>query len=89
MGIESLPFLGLRGGNPVAKSSQWVVAFLLVDDEAKEMPSGIFLQRHRLTATSSVRSALKVLQKKDLVYRTENGCMVYDRIFGEWPRRLA
>ena len=57
--------------------------------EAKEVLSGGFLQRHRLTATSSVRSALKVLQKTDLVYRTENGWVVYDRIFGEWLRRLA
>ena len=79
----------VRFENFAAKSSQSLVAFLVVAWEAKEVLSGGFLQRHRLTATSSVRSALKVLQKKDLVYRTENGWVVYDRIFGEWLRRLV
>ena len=50
------------------------------------MLSGEFLQKHHLSATSSVRSALKVLSHNDLVYRTENGYVVYDRIFGEWLR---
>ena len=48
--------------------------------------SGEFVERHRLAATSSVRSALKVLLDKDLVYRTETGYVVYDRLFGEWLR---
>ncbi len=71
------------------ESSQQLLSAIAADGEAREVLSGSFLQRHRLTATSSVRSALKVLQAKDLVYRTENGWMVYDRIFGEWLRRLA
>ena len=71
------------------ESSQQLLSAIAADGEAKEVLSGGFLQRHRLTATSSVRSALKVLQKKDLVYRTENGWVVYDRIFGEWLRRLV
>ena len=71
------------------ESSQQLLSAIAADGEAREVLSGSFLQRHRLTATSSVRSALKVLQKKDLVYRTENGWVVYDHIFGEWLRRFA
>ena len=71
------------------ESSQQLLSAIAADGEAREVLSGSFLLRHRLAATSSVRSALKVLQKKDLVYRTENGWVVYDRIFGEWLRRLA
>ena len=48
--------------------------------------SGEFIVRHHLVATSSVRSALEVLLDKDLVYRTETGYVVCDRIFGEWLR---
>ena len=51
--------------------------------------SGEFIERHRLVATSSVRSALEVLLDKDLVYRTETGYVVYDRLFGEWLRARA
>ena len=51
--------------------------------------SGEFIERHRLVATSSVRSALAVLLDKDLVYRTETGYVVYDRLFGEWLRARA
>ena len=72
-----------------SESSQQLLSAIAADGEAKEVLSGNFLLRHRLAATSSVRSALKVLQKKDLVYRTEDGWVVYDRIFGEWLRRLA
>ena len=71
------------------ESSQQLLSAIATDGEAREVLSGSFLLRHRLAATSSVRSALKVLQKKDLIYRTENGWVVYDRIFGEWLRRLA
>ena len=64
-----------------------VVGTLDTPVDAKNLFSGEFLTRHGLSATSSVRSALKILQDKDLVYRTDDGYVVYDRIFGEWLRR--
>ena len=69
------------------ESSQRLLSAIAVDGSAKGVFSGEFLTRHGLSATSSVRSALKVLQDKDLVYRTDDGYVVYDRIFGEWLRR--
>ena len=49
-----------------------------------EPQSGEFTARARLGAASTVRSALKSLESKDLVYRTPMGFIVYDRFFGEW-----
>ena len=69
------------------ESSQLLLSAIAADGNAKGVFSGEFLSRHGLSATSSVRSALKVLQDKDLVYRTDDGYVVYDRIFGEWLRR--
>ena len=59
------------------------------EGEARGLMSGEFIERHRLAATSSVRLALEVLLDKDLVYRTETGYVVYDRLFGEWLRARA
>lgn len=69
------------------ESAQQVLSAIASDGNAKGVFSGDFLTRHRLSAVSSVRSALKVLLDKDLVYRTDDGYVVYDRIFGEWLRR--
>ena len=68
------------------ESSQRLLSAIAAEGEAKGLMSGEFVERHHLVATSSVRSALEVLLDKDLVYRTETGYVVYDRIFGEWLR---
>lgn len=68
------------------ESSQRLLSAIAAEGEANGLLSGEFLQKHHLSATSSVRSALKVLLHNDLVYRTESGYVVYDRIFGEWLR---
>ncbi len=70
-------------------SSQKLLSAIAADGEAKGLLSGDFMRRHNLAATSSIRSALKSLLRNDLVYRTEAGYVVYDRIFGEWLRRIA
>lgn len=69
------------------ESSQRLLSAIAEEGEARGLMSGEFMQRHRLSATSSVRSALKVLLRNDLVYRTETGYVIYDRIFGEWLHR--
>ena len=70
-------------------ASQELLLAIATEGEAHEIYSGDFLRRHRLNSTSSVRSALKTLVKNDLIYQTETGYIVYDRIFGEWLRRKA
>ena len=52
----------------------------------KEILSGDFISQHKLKAASSVNSAIKKLVGNELVYRTEEGYIVYDRFMGEWLR---
>ena len=46
-----------------------------------------FLKRHALGAASTVATALENLVDRELVYRTDSGYMVYDRLFSLWLRR--
>lgn len=52
----------------------------------KEVSSGDFISKHKLKAASSVSSALKKLVDSELVYKTAEGYIVYDRFMGEWLR---
>ena len=54
-----------------------------------EITGGRFISRHGLKAASSVKAALKSLLAADLVYRTDAGYIVYDRLFGLWLSRLS
>lgn len=53
----------------------------------KEVYAGDFIAKHRLRATSSVKSSLQKLLDQELVYKTDNGYIIYDRFMGEWLRR--
>ena len=46
-----------------------------------------FLSETRLSA-SSVRSALADLTARDVVYRSEAGYQIYERLFGEWLQKI-
>lgn len=52
-----------------------------------EMTAGAFLRKHGFAAPSSVRAAMPALVDHDLLYRTDAGHVVYDRLFAEWLRR--
>ena len=49
--------------------------------------SGDFLARHGFKSHSTVRSALADLIGSDLLYQTDRGYVVYDRLFGIWLSR--
>jgi len=65
-------------------SAQALLSAIAAEGEAREVYSGDFLKRHRLSLTSTVRSTLLSLVDADLVYHTETGYVVYDRLFGEY-----
>ena len=50
--------------------------------------SAAFLKKCALSA-SSVRSAITNLCDHDLLYKSEFGYIVYERLFGEWLKRYA
>ena len=51
-----------------------------------EPMSAEFGRRHGLRASSSVRFALDSLLEDELLYKREDGYVVYDRLFAEWLR---
>jgi AAA+ ATPase superfamily predicted ATPase len=51
-----------------------------------EVLSGEFIGRYDLRAASSVSSALKKLVDNELIYKSADGYMVYDRFMNEWLR---
>lgn len=52
-----------------------------------EINAGAFISKYKLKAASSVNTALRTLTKMEMVYRTENGYIVYDRFFAIWLRQ--
>ena len=61
---------------------------IAADDIVAAPTNGDFIRRHNLKAASSVSSALKALADKELIYKTERGYMVYDRLMSLWLRGL-
>ena len=51
-----------------------------------EPMSAEFGRRHGLRAASSVRFALDSLLEDELLYKRDDGYVVYDRLFAEWLR---
>ena len=53
----------------------------------KKINAGSFIAKYKLKATSSVNTALNSLVKKEMVYKTKNGYIIYDRFFAIWLRQ--
>ena len=54
------------------------------DGVANDLTSAGFIARHGLTAPSSVALALDRLLDKELLYKRDDGYVVYDRLFSLW-----
>lgn len=54
------------------------------EGKVREITAGAFISRNGLTATSSVKSALKRLLDDEVVYHSNQGYILYDRFFAEW-----
>jgi len=50
----------------------------------KEINSGEFIAQYKLKAASSVNSALKKLLNNEMVYKTAEGYIIYDRFMAIW-----
>ena len=54
------------------------------EGKVKEITSGAFIARYDLKATSSIKTSLKKLLEDEVIYRSEDGYLIYDRFYGEW-----
>jgi hypothetical protein len=69
------------------EASQELVVAVARNGVVSEPTSADFLSANSLRGASTVRAALKDLVGKDLVYKTDVGWIVYDRLFAEYLRR--
>lgn len=57
------------------------------EDVVPQPTANKFITAHKLSGASSVKAALKVLEDKELVYRTPAGYIIYDRFMALWLKR--
>ena len=67
-----------------AKGQANLLKAIAKEKKVTEILSGSFISKYGLTATSSVKSALKRMLDDEIVYQSDDGYMIYDRFFGEW-----
>ena len=70
-------------------ASQEVIMAIARQGVVAAPTSGEFLSANSLKGASTVRAALKDLAGKDMIYRTDSGWIVYDRLFAEYLRCLT
>lgn len=73
-----------RSQNP---ASQRLLRAVAADGCVSAPTSGDFLARHALKSHSTVRAAIKDLLGNDLLYQSDAGLVVYDRLFAIWLAR--
>ncbi len=54
---------------------------------AKEITAGEFIAKHQLKAASSVTTSLIKLVNKELIYKSSEGYIIYDRLLSIWLSR--
>ena len=61
-----------------------LVKAIAKEHKVREVLSGAFISKYGLTATSSAKSALTRMLEEEVIYKSEEGYIVYDRFFGQW-----
>ena len=69
--------------------NQFAVIQAIAKEGVVASPQGAdFIKRYDLPSASSIKTALDVLEDKDIVYRTPAGYIIYDHFFAIWLKRL-
>lgn len=71
-------------------SPQWNLLWAIAKENGvKNLLAQSFLQKHQLTAASSVKTSLKALEEREMIVRDDDGTyQVYDVFFSRWLERL-
>lgn len=71
------------------EGSRMLLKAIAREGTATAVTAGAFVAKNGLRAASSAAFALEDLRKKELVYETPDGWIVYDRLFGEYLKSIA
>lgn len=67
---------------------QWLLLKAIAKEgEASEITSKDFIRRHSLGSASSISTAIKSLEKKEIVFRENGKYMLHDLMFSSWLAR--
>ena len=70
------------------EGAQRLIKAVAKERHVKAPQSADFISKHKLRAASSVKTSLDMLIDKELLYRDNDGYIVYDRFFAEYLRTL-
>jgi AAA+ ATPase superfamily predicted ATPase len=73
--------------NALPEGSVRLLKAVAKDGVVREIMSGDFMAKYSLRSSSSVHLSLKKLIDEEIIYRTDDGYIVYDRLLGFWLRR--
>ena len=70
-------------------SAQAVLKAIASEGVVKEISSKGMIDKYRLPAGSTIRSLIRELLNRNLVYKSIAGYSIYDQLFAEWLRRVV
>ena len=69
-------------------SAQAVLKAIASEGRVKEISAKALIDKYRLPVGSTIRSLVRDLVNRNLVYKSAAGYSIYDQLFAEWLRRL-
>lgn len=73
--------------NSLTASNVRLIESIASEGCVKEIYAGEFISKYKLTGASSVSASLTKLEENEIVYKSENGYIIYDRFMSEWLRK--
>jgi hypothetical protein len=73
--------------NSLTASNVRLIEAIANEGCVKEIYAGEFISKYKLTGASSVSASLTKLEENEIVYKSENGFIIYDRFMSEWLRK--
>jgi DNA-binding transcriptional ArsR family regulator len=73
--------------NSLTASNVRLIEAIASEGCVKEIYAGEFISKYKLTGASSVSASLTKLEENEIVYKSENGYIIYDRFMSEWLRK--
>ena len=68
------------------QSSQSVLRAIAAEGVLREISAKSLIDKYRLPVGSTIRSLVRELVNRNLVYKSAEGYSIYDQLFAEWLR---
>ena len=69
------------------RSSQSVLRAIAAERVVKEISAKDLIDKYRLPVGSTIRSLVRELLNRNLIYKSAEGYSIYDQLFAEWLRK--